>query len=52
MIGQIKNIRFTYQFTSATVILSETSGGRFVARRKPVAAMRRSFVFANTETRP
>jgi uncharacterized protein YjiS (DUF1127 family) len=42
MIGQIKNIRFTYQFTSATVSLSETSGRAVgVAGATPAAAMRR-----------
>jgi hypothetical protein len=52
MIGQIKNIRFTYQFTSANVSLVRNIGERFgVAGGEPAAATRRPFVFAPTETR-
>src|SRR5215472_18328276 len=53
MIDQIKNIRFTYQFTSATDMLSETSGGRFgslaASRRPRCAALLSSH---HAETRP
>src|SRR2546430_317321 len=54
MIGKIKNIRFTYQFTSATEMLSETSGGRLgsqaPSRRPRCAALLSSRIWKNAMT--